>query len=261
MRVGLLMSVYDAADYLESCLDVFHKYNQTVSNKILISVVHNCFLENHKNGEPLLSSDGTIEILNKFKSLGCIDYLFILEKPSLENEARNVALEPLLDQGVDYIWNQGSDEILKSGELSAIFNYINNDNLTAWYSINYKNYVFNDKSWVDGFCPPRIFKSKLGRLKIKGFYWDDDVEYITENGIVCSYKNLSSRVIPKNIAFVDHYTWLSNERSRKKVLYQEKHFAGGAGCSYKWNYDLNKLEFNLDYFKRTGQNIPILNHD
>lgn len=253
----MLIAVYDGMDYLERCLDHWIRLRKESQN-IVIAVVHNCFLENHKNGEPIYSKDGTVEYLKQLEARKEIDYLTILDEPSLEHDARNKGLKQLLGENCDFIHTIGHDEIYTSDQIKKIYEYVKEKPFITWFGVNYKNYVFDENHYVLGFCPPRIFRTKLQSAKLNSFYWDDDIQYLADCGGVVSYVNLSYKPIPQSVALVNHYTWLSDERGRKKVEYQEKHFAPprGLGCGFKWDYERNKLGFNLDYYKKTGQNLP-----
>ena len=60
-------------------------------------------------------------------------------------------------------------------------------------------------------------------------------------------------IIGQNVAWIRHYTWLNNERSKKKVEYQK---ARGWTCSYEWDYNENKLKFNAEYYKKEKLPFP-----
>src|SRR5687768_1027229 len=98
MIFGLLMSVYDAMDYLEKCLESWVSFRQNGKHALKIAIIHNCFKENNANGEPIRSLDGTIEYLEKLKANGLIDFFEVLNLPSLEHEARNIPLDFLLKE-------------------------------------------------------------------------------------------------------------------------------------------------------------------
>jgi hypothetical protein len=260
MKIGVVLAVYQAMDYLPDCLSPWILLkNQGFDFEIVC--VHCCFQENHNNGEPIFSTDGTTKYLERCLDTNQIDSYCCSENPLYEHEARNIAIEKLLAKNVDFIWTIGVDEIFTIEQILSILTYISQDNFTVWFSTFYKNYVFNKSTWVDGFCPPRIFRVNTQNYKLKEFYWDDDIHYEEkQTKLLSSYKHFACKQIPKRIALINHYTWLSDERSKKKVEYQEKHFSPprGAGCSFKWNYQENKLEFNLDYYKKTGQIVPEL---
>ena len=140
-------------------------------------------------------------------------------------------------------------------QIENIFKFVENNPFTTWFKIHFKNYVIDKNHYITDFCPPRIFRTE----SIAEFFYDNDCLYYTDGGGKVSYLNFPSMTVPKNIAFVKHYTWLDNERSKQKCEYQEKHFAHGAGCSFKW--ENSHLTWNLEYFKKTGTSIPEIYQD
>ncbi len=97
---------------------------------------------------------------------------------------------------------------------------------------------------------------------INRFYFDSDFIYNDPNSI---YTNTT--VIPREIAFVDHYSWLSDDpRTKSKIKYQNMRYVGPNGsipenlrCAFIWDDERNKLDFNKDFwndFRR--EQIPIL---
>lgn len=162
-----------------------------------------------------------------------------------EAEARNEALKHIVDK--DYIHILDDDEIYTHEQIKKIYSFVERRE-AHWYSINFKNYVFDKNHYIEGFCPPRIFSTNYNGAEFKEFYYDNDAVYYVD-GMATSYKNLSNLSIPKNIAFIDHYSWLSDERGKNKVEYQNRHFPA---CSYAWDEKENKLIFNEEYFKTYG---------
>ena len=148
------------------------------------------------------------------------------------------------------------DEFYQINDIQNIINFVKNNPNNYWYSINFKNYVFNGKQWIDGFCPPRIFKVKSDSLNIDQFYWDNDILY-KESDKNISYKSLSNLEIPREIAHIKHMTWL-HSNGKLKYEYQMKHFGH---CGYKWNYELDKLEINQEFYLKTNQEIPKINYE
>lgn len=262
MRIGVVLAAYQAMDYLPECIESWRLVRKEIDLKI--ACVHCCFVENHENGEPIFSLDQTAKYFESCLERNQIDAYACSERPLYEHEARNIAVGYLLKEKVDYIWTIGVDEIYTPEQIYRVLSFVERNPLTTWFGVNYKNFVFTKKTWVDGFCPPRIFKVETPGYRLNQFYWDDDIQYhgkITRD--ITSYKHFSNIQIPKTIAHVNHYTWLSDERSKKKVAYQEKHFAPprGMGCSYRWNKTEDKLEFNTDFYKQTGQVVPELNYE
>ena len=84
-----------------------------------------------------------------------------------------------------------------------------------------------------------------------GFYWDNDMSY-EYNGQMISYENMELETIPKEVAYIPHYTWLNDRIGKRKVEYQHKHFGH---CSYKWNHEKHCLEFDESFYKKMNQPI------
>jgi hypothetical protein len=185
-----------------------------------------------------------------------LDYLVTEPKFVSEAEARNKALFYLLEQGCDFIFLADNDEMFTLDNIRDIAKFIARDNLTTWFSFSYKNYVFDNSHYLlNPFTPPRAFRVNLSDYKLSCFYHDNEVYYTYK--ITSKYKDfkeLSNRIIPQNIAFIKHYTWPNNERGRLKTEYQTTRW--GDLCSFKWNYDTNKLEFNENYYKNFNQPLP-----
>ena len=176
-----------------------------------------------------------------------------------EHEARNLALDNLKQQ-VDYIWLVDGDEIYTPKQINSIVKYVE-DHPAAWYRLCLKNYVFDTDSFMEEpFCPPRIFSTHYNGDFNPRFVWDNDMAYqrLGLNSLV-DYRQLSNLTVPKEVAWVDHYSWLNDEIGKRKVEYQQKHFGH---CSFKWvqNYaslhDKGRLEFDEDYFEKTGEQKP-----
>ena len=88
--------------------------------------------------------------------------------------------------------------------------------------------------------------------RLDKMFWDNDVYY--EGGI--PQTKLPLLEIPRDVAHVKHLTWLSNEKSKKKYEYNLKHIGV---CSYKWDYDNDKLIFDEEYYK--DKEMPTIYED
>lgn len=264
-KIGLLVTAFECENELDEVLKPWTEYRNLGKDDIIISVVSAQFKAYHelKIG---FNNEKTIE---KLQQLFCnytsdyqnttIQYLNTPDEPLEEWGARNLALKPLLDEGCDLIWLLDADEYYKMEEIEKIVNRIHGEDAKfyAWFKLNFKNYIFSGKEWIDGFCPPRIFRTQIQNYKLNRFFWDNDTIY-KNSELEIEYKNLPSKEIGRNIAYIKHLTWLNNERSRLKCLYHEKHFGPpkGIGCSYKWDEKKNCLQFNENYYKMIGQSLP-----
>lgn len=256
-KFGLLMSVYNGMDYLQECLDSWVRYKQA-TDKLIIAIIDARF--QHFDG-PDHSTDGTLDLLKKCKDAGYIDY-FELANPGLsEMQVRTIPLKFLISNGVDYIISSAPDEMFSVEEIDKIIQYVESEPFITYFKINYKNYVFDKTTWIDTFCPKRIWKVKSNSFLLDSFSGDDDTVYRdSNNGLALDFA-FAGDTIPG--VKIKHYTWLNNKTSKAKVEYQTKRWAPphGFGCSYKWNNKENKLEFNEEYYKLVKQSIPKLNKD
>jgi len=245
LKFGVILAAYNSSGTIDKCLENWLPFVEYGNIKI-----HAISIPFKEYESIKIEEDNTVDILKEYK-------VPVETKPRYIDEAhaRNLAFGKLKGD-CDYVWILDADELYKTNEILSIIRFVSLNGEIDSFNINFKNYVFDGDCWVDGFCPPRIFKTK----NAKGFYWDNDMSYDINNQRV-SYRNLSQMVIPKNVAHVKHLTWINNQNSKNKVKYQEKHFGSGAGCSYKWNDEKNCLEFNEDYFKKTGEAKPKLNYD
>lgn len=258
-RIGIILSVHEAADQLNRFIKPWLEYQEKYKNhEIIFSIVHACFKENHEAGAQIYSQDGTMDILGSWWKKHKIEFYNILDVPASEHDARNVALVPLISAGCDYILSTAPDEFFEVEQIDRLFNYIVKDPFIAVYRINYKNLVFTSNQWIDGFCPNRIWKVISGQNHLIKFNYDDNTIYeVKERGPIQD-GFLSCKIVPKEICWPIHETWLDNERSHKKVLYQRARW-GKDGCSFDWKND--HLVFSLDYYKRIDRHPPIINRE
>lgn len=255
LKFGIILSVYNSIDYLRECLRPWIEYENPYD--LIISVV-DCKFKGFDDGlSSVNSTDGTIELLQQYLNRGEINHLAILP-PSEEHVARTLATEPLKLAKVDYIWNLDSDEIYTPEQINNIINFVSRNEFTWCFRINFKNYVFDKNHYIEGFCPRRIWKTGNKNQRLESFYYDNDCLY-RDNVLGNTFKDsdVSTIGIPKNIAFIDHWTWLSDERSKQKVLYQKKRW-GPNGCSYSWDDKNNCIIFNEKYYKLTNTMKPEL---
>lgn len=264
MKIGVIYCCYGNPEYVGDCINPWRGAKE--KHNILIAAVHGQFKEYHELG--IDDNDYyTIDRLKWKNQTGVIDNLYIQndfgcgKNPIYQTEAeiRDNGLQWLLKEKCDIIWLLDNDERYTVEDINNIIKYIDefDNKFYAWFSINFKNYVFDGKQWIDGFCPPRIFRTKypsyVYNFVLNKCYWDNDFEYISDTGLSKTYKEFSSKEIPRKIAHVKHLTWL-HENGEQKEKYQREHFGGV--CSYKFNKETQKLEFDIDgYYKKL--NLPL----
>lgn len=246
MKVGILYCGYNSEEYVYDSLAPF-----VARDDFIISAVSVPFAE-YRNQDPY--EDRTTSILRNYLKKDRIHNLVDFPKFIKEHEARDLALQFLLQKGVDLIFLVDADEIYTDENIEDILTFVKN-NEAAWYTVSLKNFVFDKKHYLEEpFSPPRIFRTKYKQFIHPQMYWDNDFAYhdIDADKFV-TQNDLPKLDIPKEVAWVDHYTWLSDNIGKRKVKYQEDR---GWECSYRWNRQEGKLEFNTDFYKNKGVNIP-----
>src|SRR5262249_50119189 len=144
--------------------------------------------------------------------------------PMKETDARGKALEYLVGKGADILWQVDSDEPYTEANITSILAFLDRTPTTSWYRLSLKNHVFDTEHYLeDPFTPPRIHRvhttdSKGRPLVADHFSGDNDIAYKGE--LTFTQSLLPNLTIPKTVAFIRHLTWLNDERSRRKVLYQ-----------------------------------------
>lgn len=272
MKIGFLMCGYECDEYIDRVLAPWVELkNQSSSDQFVFSCVYGQFKEYAEMfGQQQVTKP---EWANKYSDL--IDNFILAETPDSEANHRNLALKYLQDQQCDIIWLLDiQDEIYSLEGIKNIIQYVKSNEYYCWYSVSLKNYVFDEKTYLlDPFTPPRIFRTSFNGFKLKNFSFDNDpvyqdakimdlpgIDYSFDSTRYRSYKQFSNITIPVSVCGnVNHYTWLNNEKSKFKILYQNKHFNGI--CGYKWNEQENKVEFNELYYRSIGQFIPFIGQD
>lgn len=256
MKIGLHLLGYECADFIPQFFEPWFKYKE--NNELIISVGHVCFKEFQELGFPVFSKDNSHIEFKKLFDDKKIEYYQFLESPLTEIQARTAILQPLIREGVDLIVLSAPDEFYTLEQIQNTVKYIEKESFIRVFNIEFKNLVFNEKTYTKGFAPLRAYRNDK---KLQTHHFSDDDAIVFYNGeefIDC--RALPNKKIPVSICNPKHYTWLNNERSRDKVKYQERRWSPpkGFGCSFKWDEEKKELEFNLDYYKRTGQSLPEL---
>lgn len=255
MKIGIILAAYACENTVKDCLapwlQAIEKHDIELG---IVSVPFKDFPpQDNKITEQII-----IDSVHKTKA-----FLLSSDQEMTEHDARNMPLEYFRDQGFDYIWLVDGDEIYTLEQIDRIINFIADDKYTMWWALNFKNYVFTPKTWIEGFCPPRIFRMKSSEndLVLNEFYWDNDVYYLKRSSNPderIPYQSLPNISIPTSTANIKHLTWLNNDNSRRKVQYQLKHFGV---CSYLWDYEFQELRFDPEFHKKNNIPIPQLHSD
>ena len=273
-KIGVVFCCYGNPKYVNNCIEPWVALKG--SYNIKIAAVHGQFLEYNLAG---LKDDDfeTQTILKDFNFYGAIDYLWLQNDYNIfypdsqnikidyrkESDIRNEGLKFLLKDNIDYLFILDNDEFYSLEQIKNILDYIikEDNEYQSWFSIPFKNYIFDCGTWISGFCPPRIFKIRIGNgKKLLNFYFDNDV-YYEDGKDLYNYKSFPNKKIPENLlnGGIKHITW-THENGENKEKYQRAHFNGI--CSYKFNKEKNKLEFDIEgFYKKYNIPVPVLNQD
>ena len=249
-KIGISAIGYECKEHLWKVLQPWREVRSKYPNQFFISVAHGVFPETKSLGFPIFSTDGTIEDLETCYNSGIIDSLKILQDPAYEKDIRNVTLPFLFSKDIDYLWLLDlQDEIYTEKEIIDIISFVELENFIPTFKINFKNYVFDSNHYVDDFIAPRIWNNKAHK-GIDQFYYDNEILF--KDGLKAD--QLSTKVIPQNIAFVKHLSWVgSKEYLNRKIEFQKKHYGQ---CSYIWNNEKDCLDFDLSYYKKYNIHLP-----
>jgi hypothetical protein len=248
MRYGILCNFYGFPQYLDKVLSSWVNLD-----KNFIFAAACCKFDQYIDINYELQDTETVKKL-KTKYKNKFSYIYD-ESISNDSIVRNYPLKYLLNHEVDYIWLLDGDEFYTKEQIIKIINFIERETFVPYFKINFKNFFNDENHWVDGFCPPRIFKTKFNNLKLNSFYYENDVYYTDENNNKINYKQLSYLSIPKALAHIDHYSWCGDKiYLQNKIKYQNCRYKGI--CSYKWNNEKNSLDFNEEYYKMINEAVP-----
>jgi hypothetical protein len=246
MNIGVILIAYNSEKYIDDCLDSWISLKK--KHNITITCVSGMFKDYINLGFEIKNKETLKKLIEKD-----IDYL-ISTGPNLlidENDSRNKILNVLKKES-DILWILDSDEIYSESDIENILSFIESNPDTDWFSVNFKNYIFTEKTFISGYCPPRIFRTKKEN-NLERFYFDNHVIY--EDG--SDFLNHPNLPIPRNVAWVKHFSWLNTDpRSPEKVKYQNIRFENG--CNFTWDENEKKLYFNEEYYKKVEEEKPTL---
>tara|TARA_R100000231_G_scaffold47988_1_gene41096 strand:+ start:589 stop:1350 length:762 start_codon:yes stop_codon:yes gene_type:complete len=245
-KYGIIYCGYNTEDYVLRSIEPFLN-----RDNYIVSAVSVPFKE-YKGIDEL--HDHTTDLLRELVEQKKLKYLVDSPQYVTEAEARNFALFYLRKYNLDYIWLVDSDEFYTDEDIKKIENYVESSNKNL-FKISLKNHIFDlDHYLEEPFCPPRIFKTKIdNKFLLEAFYWDNDICYGSDGKLVKFDAIEEPTTIPKEVAYIPHYTWLNDRIGKRKVEYQHRHFGN---CSYKWNYDNHCIEFDEEFYKSHNLDIP-----
>lgn len=239
-KYGIILTGYNCREYYASCLDAWIKARkfQLGCHEFVICAVSVKFA-----GFPNDGDDGTTDLFRESLKRGEIDHLIDGPHNILETTARTMALHWLQDQGCLVSWIVDLDEIYTLDNIGRIMRFVSDNLFVNWFRLSLKNFVFDEKTYLaEPFQPPRIHRLKVGAYRANSFMEDNDIEYtgmITRD--LKPQGAFTSLTVPKETAWIVHFSWLSDERSRKKYEYQKSR---GWNCSFVWDDSQGGLIFN-----------------
>lgn len=249
MKIGILFSAYNSEKYIDGCLTPW--FNLKNEFDIVIGCNSGMYSDYVNFGiEP--KNKSTLKKLVEYD----LDFLISTGPKSLldENSSKNSVLH-VLKNSCDIIWILDSDEFYTENEIRNIITYIQRTPEYDWYTVNFKNLTLTDRMFMDGFNPPRIFRTDRNG-GINEFYFDNHITYNDGE----TFESKSHTSIPRTVAWVTHYSWLNGDiRSKEKITYQNNRFLNG--CSFEWDSENNKLRFSKDFYNRVNLDIPILHEE
>lgn len=253
-KIGVIWVGWDTEDYAPASLAAWRdaRAGNLGGNDYTICCVNVPF-EGFSNEE----QDSTRDILKEALANDEIDHLIMSDTPMKETEARSAALRWLKDQGVEIVLQCDSDELWQQDQIERVFAFMGANPFVAWARVCYKNYVFDDKTYlVEPFTPPRLHRIHLqGGFTAYAFNQDNDICYtggITRD--VKGQEQFASVIIPQSCAFVPHFSWPNSPRSKAKIDYQVNG-RKWASCSFAWDNEKG-LIFNEAHYKALGQPLP-----
>lgn len=249
LKIGVLFTAYNCADYINDCLNPWFNLKNNFNFKFAIN--SGMFKMYKDLGFPDRNSE-TLNILYKYR----FDYLINTKDSILldEDTSRNNCLNYLKDiQGCDLIWLVDADEIYTENQIINTINFIRQNPEFDWYSILLRNFTFITKYHLD-FERANMYWTNRNN-GIDKFHFDSHVLY--KDGML--YNQKKGICIPKNILFIDHYSWLTNDtRSAEKIEYQKNRHHGNKDIRCSFVYKENDLFFNKTFFDKRKINYPFL---
>jgi hypothetical protein len=250
LKIGVLFTAYNCADYLNECLKPWFDLKKHLNLKFAINTgmfkIYKDLNFPNRNKE-------TLDIIYNYR----FDYLLNShDSVNLdEDTSRNLCLNYLKDiQGCDLIWLVDGDEVYNYLEIENTIDFILKNITYDWYSICMRNFTFEKKYHLD-FDRPNIFWVARNQGMNK-FVFDAHLQY-NDGTLFYDHINIC---IPKNILFVDHYSWLqSDTRSKEKIEYQKIRHHGeiDTRSSYIMN-DNDELFFNKNFYEKRNLLCPLL---
>jgi hypothetical protein len=265
MKIGVLLTCYNCEDYVDKCLEPWLNLKEEYN---FVIAANSGMFKDYLTLGISEKNEGTVKKLLEKK----LDFLVTTSGKNLldEDYSRDVCLDFLRggrwgrNEPCDLLIVVDGDEIYTEENIRKIIKFVKENPDHEGYKLNFKNYSVKKGLFVD-YRHDRIFwMNRHGG--INRFYFDNQFEYVDHALGKKEVKYKDSCMIPKSVAFIEHYSWLSEDpRTLDKIEYQQLRYTGlenqipkDSRCSYYWNNEANSLRFNKKHYDYWNLNVPVL---
>lgn len=259
MKIGVILAAYNCHEFIDECLEPWLRIRELDDDiEIIIAATSGRFSLYRDLGIPEKNS----ETINKLYTKG-LDFVVSTSGDNLleEDRSRDICLEYLKPHNCDMIWLLDGDEIYTEQQIRGIIDFMERRPDKEGFSIWLKNYVIKYPYFIPPWSRPTIYRNRIYG-GIGRFYFDSFFEF--QDGIH-GIKDIEIEQIPKNIAFVDHYSWTDREATRDKIKYQNSRYAHNTtypgeiapeGSRCQCEYDADGIFFSKAFHQSRGMEIP-----
>ena len=252
MKIGLIFTAYNCDEYIERVLSPWLELREELN--LVLTANSGMFSDYVKLGFKE-KNEFTLQQLINSK----LDFLVTTSRKHLldEDSSRSLCLDYLKKQKCDLVWAVDGDEIYTKEDIRNVINYITSNPEHDAYAIQFKNYTLKYPLYTKGFYRQTIYWSDR-QEGLSHFHFDVFMTF--NNGKRLEDLN-NFTFIPKEVAYIDHYSWLSNDtRSAEKVLYQNQRYTwtGPEGKRCSFSVENGDLVFNKLFWEYRNVEIPIL---
>ena len=253
MKVGIIFTAYNCDEYIERVLSPWVELRDDLN--LVLTANSGMFSDYVKLGFKE-KNEFTLQQLVKSK----LDFLVTTSGKHLldEDSSRSLCLDYLKKQNCDLVWAVDGDEIYTKEDIINVINYIKSNPEHDAYAIQFKNYTLKYPLFTKGFYRQTIYWSDR-QEGLSHFHFDVFMTY--NNGKRLEELN-NFTYIPKDVAYINHYSWLSTDsRSAEKVIYQNQRYNGPEGKRCSFSIENNELVFNKLFWEDRNIEIPILHEE
>jgi hypothetical protein len=259
MKIGVILAAYNCHEFIDECLEPWLRIKELDDDiEIIIAATSGRFSLYRDLGIPEKNS----ETISKLHTKG-LDFMVSTSGDNLleEDRSRDICLEYLKPHNCDIIWLLDGDEIYSEQQIRGIIDFMERRPDKEGFSIWLKNYAIKYPYFIPPWSRPTIYRNRIYG-GIGRFYFDSFFEF--QDGIH-GIRDIEIEQIPKNVAFIDHYSWTDREATRDKIKYQNSRYAHnttypggivpeGGRCQYECDED--GIFFSKVFHQMRGIEIP-----